>query len=84
VQANRKFLARAVRYLTGRPASGSSSTWAPHPAVDNTHQVAQREAPDSRIVYVDNDRWQVGLCTRAPDRSGCLKRTREQKRSERP
>ena len=25
------------------------------PAADNTHQVAQREAPDSRIVYVDND-----------------------------
>ena len=24
-------------------------------AADNTHQVAQREAPDSRIVYVDND-----------------------------
>lgn len=25
------------------------------PAADNTHQVAQREAPQSRVVYVDND-----------------------------
>ncbi|RCG19160.1 SAM-dependent methyltransferase [Sphaerisporangium album] len=25
------------------------------PTVDNTHEVAQRVAPDSRIVYVDND-----------------------------
>ncbi len=25
------------------------------PTADNTHEVAQREAPDARIVYVDND-----------------------------
>jgi O-methyltransferase involved in polyketide biosynthesis len=25
------------------------------PTVDNTHEIAQRIAPDSRIVYVDND-----------------------------
>jgi S-adenosyl methyltransferase len=25
------------------------------PAADNTHQVAQHEAPESRVVYVDND-----------------------------
>jgi O-methyltransferase involved in polyketide biosynthesis len=25
------------------------------PAADNTHQIAQRVAPESRIVYVDND-----------------------------
>ena len=25
------------------------------PTVDNTHEVAQRVAPGSRIVYVDND-----------------------------
>jgi hypothetical protein len=25
------------------------------PTVDNTHEVAQRVAPESRIVYVDND-----------------------------
>lgn len=25
------------------------------PTMDNTHQVAQRVAPESKIVYVDND-----------------------------
>ena len=25
------------------------------PTVDNTHEIAQRIAPDARIVYVDND-----------------------------
>lgn len=53
---NRRFLGRAVRYLaaecgvrqfidigTGIPARG------------NTHEVARSAAPDSRVVYVDND-----------------------------
>jgi hypothetical protein len=56
VRANRAFLARAVGFLaadigirqfldvgTGIPTAG------------NTHEVAQRAAPHSRIVYVDND-----------------------------
>jgi hypothetical protein len=56
VRANRAFLGRATRYLaadaglrqfldigTGIPAAG------------NTHEVAQRVAPDTRVVYVDND-----------------------------
>jgi hypothetical protein len=56
VRANRAFLGRAVRYLaadagirqfldigTGVPTEG------------NTHEVAQQVAPESRIVYVDND-----------------------------
>jgi hypothetical protein len=55
-RANRAFLGRAVRYLvreagirqfldigTGIPAAG------------NTHEVAQAAAPESRVVYVDND-----------------------------
>jgi nucleotide-binding universal stress UspA family protein len=55
-RANRAFLGRAVRYLaeeagirqfldigTGIPAAG------------NTHEVAQAVAPQSRVVYVDND-----------------------------
>jgi len=55
-RANRDFLARAVRYLardagirqfldigTGIPTAG------------NTHEVAQQVAPESRVVYVDND-----------------------------
>ena len=56
VQANRKFLARAVRYLTGEAGIRQFlDIGTGIPAADNTHQVAQREAPDSRIVYVDND-----------------------------
>jgi hypothetical protein len=30
------------------------------PTLDNTHEVAQRVAPDSRIVYVDNDHHKPG------------------------
>ena len=56
VQANRKFLARAVRYLTREAGVRQFLDLGTGiPAADNTHQVAQREAPDSRIVYVDND-----------------------------
>jgi hypothetical protein len=62
-RANRALLARVVRYLaaqrgmrqfldvgTGLPAPGS------------THEVAQAVAPESRVVYVDNDRCKSG-CT---------------------
>src|SRR6201995_3372190 len=53
---NPKVLARAVRYLTGEAGIRQFlDIGTGIPAADNTHQVAQREAPDSRIVYVDND-----------------------------
>jgi hypothetical protein len=56
VQSNRAFLARAVRYLTGEAAIRQFlDIGTGIPAANNTHQVAQHEAPDSRIVYVDND-----------------------------
>ncbi len=56
VQANRKFLARAVQYLTRQAGIRQFLDLGTGiPAADNTHQVAQREAPESRIVYVDND-----------------------------
>ena len=49
VQANRKFLARAVRYLTGEVGIRQFlDVGTGIPAADNTHQVAQREAPQSR------------------------------------
>ena len=61
VQSNRAFLARAVRYLTGEAAIRQFlDIGTGIPAANNTHQVAQREAPDSRIVYVDNDRCKSG------------------------
>jgi hypothetical protein len=56
VRANRDFQVRAVRYLihdagvrqfldigTGIPSAG------------NVHEITEREAPDSRVVYVDKD-----------------------------
>jgi S-adenosyl methyltransferase len=56
VRANRKFLARAVRYLTREAGLRQFLDLGTGiPAADNTHQVAQREAAESRVVYVDND-----------------------------
>ena len=55
-QAERAFLVRAVRFLAG-PARIRQylDVGAGLPAGGNTHEVAQREAPESRVVYVDND-----------------------------
>jgi hypothetical protein len=56
VRSNRAFLARAVRFLTGEAGVRQFlDIGTGIPSADNTHEVAQREAPDSRIVYVDND-----------------------------
>ena len=56
VRANRAFLARAVRFLTSDAGIRQFlDIGTGVPAADNTHEVAQRFAPDSRVVYVDND-----------------------------
>jgi trans-aconitate methyltransferase len=56
VQSNRAFLARAVRYLTGEAGIRQFlDIGTGIPAASNTHEVAQQEAPDAKIVYVDND-----------------------------
>jgi S-adenosyl methyltransferase len=55
VQSNRAFLARAVRFLTGAGIRQFLDIGTGIPAANNTHQVAQHETPDSKIVYVDND-----------------------------
>ncbi len=55
-RASRGFLTRAVRYLAGEAGMRQFlDVGTGLPTADNTHQVAQRVAPDSRIVYVDND-----------------------------
>jgi hypothetical protein len=56
VRANRAFLARVVRYLA-RDAGIRQflDIGTGIPTANNTHEVAQTEAPASRIVYVDND-----------------------------
>jgi hypothetical protein len=52
----RRFLARAVRYLAGEAGIRQFlDIGTGLPTADNTHQIAQQVAPDSRIVYVDND-----------------------------
>ena len=56
VRSNRAFLARAVRYLTSEAGIRQFlDIGTGIPSASNTHEVAQLEAPDSRIVYVDND-----------------------------
>ena len=55
-RAGRYFMARAVRYLAAEAGVRQFlDVGTGLPAVDNTHEIAQRVAPDSRIVYVDND-----------------------------
>jgi hypothetical protein len=56
VQANRAFLVRAVRYLAGEAGIRQFlDIGTGIPSANNTHEVAQQAAPDSRTVYVDND-----------------------------
>jgi hypothetical protein len=56
LRENRKFLGRVVKYLAAEAGVrqfldiGSGL-----PATNNVHEVAQRAAPSSRVVYVDND-----------------------------
>src|SRR5690554_230884 len=55
-RAVRAFLGRAVRYLAGEAGVRQFlDIGTGLPIVDNTHEIAQRVAPESRIVYVDND-----------------------------
>jgi S-adenosyl methyltransferase len=55
-RSSRAFLTRAVRYLAGEAGMRQFlDIGTGLPTADNTHQVAQRVAPQSRIVYVDND-----------------------------
>jgi hypothetical protein len=55
-RADRYFLARAVQHLAREEGIRQFlDIGTGLPTVDNTHQVAQGVAPESRIVYVDND-----------------------------
>ena len=54
--ADRAFLGRVVRYLAGEAGVRQFlDVGTGLPTADNTHEVAQRVAAESRIVYVDND-----------------------------
>jgi O-methyltransferase involved in polyketide biosynthesis len=55
-RADRAFLRRVVRYLAGEAGVRQFlDIGTGLPTADNTHEVAQAVAPESRIVYVDND-----------------------------
>jgi hypothetical protein len=55
-RACRYFLSRAVRYLAlDAGVRQFLDVGTGLPTANNTHEVAQRAAPESRIVYVDND-----------------------------
>jgi hypothetical protein len=56
VRANRAFLKRTVRYLASEVGIRQFlDIGTGLPSAENTHEVAQSIAPESRIVYVDND-----------------------------
>ncbi|SRR5579875_93579 len=55
-RTQRAFLGRVVRHLAAEAGIRQFlDVGTGLPSADNTHEVAQRVAPESRIVYVDND-----------------------------
>jgi hypothetical protein len=55
LRANRAFLGRAVKHIADAGVRQFLDLGTGIPSDDNTHAVALSVAPDSRIVYVDND-----------------------------
>src|SRR5690242_16716610 len=56
VRENWAFLGRAVKYLAAEAGIRQFlDIGAGLPSAENVHEVAQATAPDSRVVYVDND-----------------------------
>jgi SAM-dependent methyltransferase len=56
VREQREFLRRAVSYLAGEAGiTQFLDVGTGLPSAGNTHEIAQQAAPQSRIVYVDND-----------------------------
>ena len=73
-RADRAFLGRVVRFLAGEAGVRQFlDVGTGLPTADNTHEVAQSVAPESRIVYVDNDPLVVtharALLTSSPEGS---------------
>lgn len=55
-RASRGFIVRVVRYLAGEAGIRQFlDIGTGLPSHDNTHEIAHRVAPESRVVYVDND-----------------------------
>lgn len=54
-RAERAFLVRTVRFLVGQGIRQFLDIGTGLPTMNNTHEVAQSMAPESRVMYVDND-----------------------------
>ncbi len=54
-RANRAFMNRAVRYLLSQGIRQFLDLGSGIPTTGNVHEVAQREVPEARVVYVDID-----------------------------
>jgi hypothetical protein len=68
---NRAFLGRAVQYLAGEAGVRQFlDIGTGLPTAGNVHEVAQRIAPGSGVVYADNDHCKPG-CAHAPGWNGC-------------
>jgi S-adenosyl methyltransferase len=55
LQQNRAFLRRAVRYLVRQGIRQFLDLGSGLPSVGNVHEIAQAQAPDAKVVYVDID-----------------------------
>lgn len=55
LQHNRAFLRRAVRYMVRQGIRQFLDLGSGLPTVGNVHEIAQAEAPDAKVVYVDVD-----------------------------
>ena len=88
-RASRQFLVRAVRYLAADAGIRQFlDVGTGLPTVNNTHQVAQQVAPESRVVYVDNDPLVLvharALLTSSPEGANRLHRGRRPRRRHDP
>ena len=57
--ANRRFHGRAAKWIVNRDIRQFIDVGAGLPTMENTHQVVEQVAADTRVVYVDNDRQVV-------------------------
>ncbi|AGM04130.1 hypothetical protein AORI_1542 [Amycolatopsis keratiniphila] len=75
MRLNRAFLGRAVRFMIAQGIRQFLDLGAGIPTVGNVHEIAQREAPDARVVYVDKEAVAVAhgeLMLAGDDRSAVL------------
>ncbi|MFF7193015.1 SAM-dependent methyltransferase [Streptomyces sp. NPDC008079] len=71
-RASREFLIRSVRYLAAEVGIRQFlDVGAGLPTAHNTHEAAQRIAPDTRVVYVDHDplavRYYASMISSSPE-----------------